>query len=265
MAALATVGCTSSTELAELQTQVEDVQLQMLELQKNGVTRDDLAAARNGLSEEIARVAEVDAALTAEVRRVSQQVEALETKLDEALFRLAQLAQQLSATGDELRTLRDAAEAARTRRSGSPSASDRGSGSDATRDPRAVYEEAYADYTAGNLDLAILGFRQYLEAYDDDGTGADLADNATYWLGESYYRQNRFVEAIEQFDQVLTRFPRSERGASALLKKGYAYLEQGQRAQGVVQLRRVVCDYQGTDEAELGAARLGELGEEAGC
>ncbi|MEL7060698.1 MAG: tol-pal system protein YbgF, partial [Acidobacteriota bacterium] len=133
--------------------------------------------------------------------------------------------------------------------------------SDVDDDPRTIYDRAYEDYGEGNLDLAILGFRQYLEMFPD----TEQSDNAAYWLGESYYRKNRFQQAIEEFDRVLTGYPGSDRAASSLLKKGYAYLEMGQRAQGLVQLQRVVCEFEGTDEALLASTRLGELGIDFEC
>ena len=106
-----------------------------------------------------------------------------------------------------------------------------------------------------------MGFRQFLEAQPS----SELTDNALYWLGECFYRQAKFNKAIEQFDQVLTRFPTGDRVASALLKKGYAYLEMGQKAQGIVQLQAVVCEHPGKDEAALARQRLQELGIDVDC
>ncbi len=107
----------------------------------------------------------------------------------------------------------------------------------------------------------MVGFRQFLELQPR----GDLTDNALYWLGECFYRQAKFTKAIEQFDQVLSRFPNGDRVASALLKRGYAYLEMGQKAQGVVQLQAVACEHRGKDEAELARKRLLELAIDVDC
>ena len=183
--------------------------------------------------------------------RDPQKIEQLEAKLEDTHFRLAQLSQQIAATNQELQAVRNAAEEARARTTAAPALVN-------PTDPRALYDTAYNDYLQGNYDLAVLGFHQYAETYRN----TELADNATYWLGECFYRQGKFQQAIEKFDEVLTRFERSERTPSALLKKGYAYFELGQRAQGVLHLQNVIREYQETDEAHLASQRLQEMGVE---
>ncbi len=104
--------------------------------------------------------------------------------------------------------------------------------------------------------MALRGFQQYLESFPS----TTLAANATYWIGECYYRQRRYRQAIEQYDAVLNRYPRSDKTASALLKKGYAHLELGERSQGVVQLQHVLRQFPTSDEANLARQRLREIG-----
>jgi hypothetical protein len=48
--------------------------------------------------------------------------------------------------------------------------------------------------------------------------------------------------------------------AGALLKKGYAYLELGERPQGVVQLQLVIREHPTSDEANIARDRLRTLG-----
>ena len=112
---------------------------------------------------------------------------------------------------------------------------------------------SYGDYLRGNYDLAVLGFRQYLDSFPN----TELADNATYWIGESYFSQRKFRH-------ILTAYPRSDKVASALLKKAYAFLELGDRSQGTGQLQTLIRQYPGTDEANLAKQRLDALGVDAG-
>jgi len=51
------------------------------------------------------------------------------------------------------------------------------------------------------------------------------ADNAQYWLGESYYVQGKYERALEAFQEVGERFPESDKVPDALLKQGFAYYE----------------------------------------
>ena len=50
-------------------------------------------------------------------------------------------------------------------------------------------------------------FGQFLVSFPD----SQLADNAQYWLAESYYVTDQFEEALSQFQVVLSQFPRSRR------------------------------------------------------
>ena len=253
LVAMSALACTSSTELETIQAQLSDIQLQVLQLQKQAPDKTEVAALEATLAGRIGELVRAEADTRTDLQALSAQIERLESKLEDTNFRLQQLAQQIAATNQELQAVRSATEKVRDRDPVRPQPV-------SPTDPRALYDTAYNDYLQGNYDLAILGFRQYLENF----RGTELADNATYWIGECFYRQGKFQKAIEQFDEVLLA-EGSDRIASALLKKGYAYLQLGQRAQGVVHLQTVLCEHAATDEAELARQRLQELGIDVDC
>ena len=119
-----------------------------------------------------------------------------------------------------------------------------------------MYDAAYNDYLKGNYDLAQRGFQEYVSNFP----GSELTDNAHYWMGETYYRRRQFRQAIDQFEVVLKQYPKGDKAAAALLKKGYSHLELGERSQGIVQLRQVIRQYPKSDEARLALQRLRDLG-----
>lgn len=248
-------GCTSSRELGEIKSQLSDIQLQVLQLQKDAPGKDQIAALETSITSRVDEILQSQAEVRTDLQRLSTRVGQLETKLEDTAFRLQQLFQQIAATNQELQAVRNAAEEARAsvtsarRQPVNPT------------DPQAVYDAAYNDYLQGHFDLAILGFQQYVETFAD----TELADNAAFWIGECFYRQGKYQQAIGQFDSVVTNYQASDRTASALLKKGYAYLQLGQRGQGVVQLQSVYCEHAGTDEAALAGQRLQELGIDVDC
>ena len=251
------LGCVSQTEIGSLHRKLEGLEVEILELRKSNATGAEVSAVGSAVATRLDQLSTAEQGLTSEITSLRSQVEQLEAKLEDTHFRLAQLLQQIAATQQELQTLRSTA-AAEPRKLSPP---DPLPAPRASSDPQLVYDTAYADYSRGNLDLAVVGFRQFLELQPR----GELTDNALYWLGECFYRQAKFDKAIEQFDQVLTRFPNGDRVASALLKKGYAYLEMGQKAQGIVQLQAVACEHVGKDEAELARKRLKELGIDVDC
>lgn len=249
--------CSSSSQLEGIERQLSDLQTRVLEIQQRAATRDGVTAAAEQTRAEIESLISAQADTSVALESLATRIEQLGAKLEDTQFRLAQLGQQIAATNQELLAMRRAAESPAPMAPPPPVVVEE---PDMT-DPQALYDGAYSDFQNGNLDLAILGFRRYVDAFAD----TELTDNAAFWIGESYYRQRKFQEAVEQFDEVITRFPGSDRVPSALLKKGYAQLELGMRAEGVVQLQVVIREYPGTDEAQLAQQRLDALGIDAGA
>lgn len=260
-AALLGGGCVSSTDIESLHGQVADVQRQVLQLQKYGSSKQEMEQLQASVSAEMQSLLKSEADMQVELAALSSQIAQLEGKLEDTVYSLNQLSQQIAATNQELKATRGSGRDLGTPPlAGEPTSAASSSGAAGTdSDPQTLYQTAYNDYLRGNYDLAILGFRQYLDRFPD----TELSDNATYWIGECHFSQGNQQQAIDEFDNVLNRYPRSDKLASALLKKGYAYLEIGQRAQGIVQLQHVMREYPGTDEANLARQRLVNLGVDA--
>lgn len=119
-----------------------------------------------------------------------------------------------------------------------------------------LYSNGLRDITSGKYDLARQEFQDYLKFYGD----TDLASNAQFYLGEIAYSQKQFQDAVSEYDKVLTVYPKSFKLAPALLKKGMALIELGQKTSGVRDLREVVRKYPGTEEERRARAKLKELG-----
>lgn len=93
------------------------------------------------------------------------------------------------------------------------------SGTPPVSDPMQLYQSAYLDYTKGNYDVAVMGFREYLKAFPD----AEFAGNAQYWIGESLYSLAKYEDAVAEFDRVIKNYPDSQKVPGAMLKKAYCY------------------------------------------
>jgi tol-pal system protein YbgF len=94
--------------------------------------------------------------------------------------------------------------------------------------PRRLFEEAYADYTAGQWALAISAFETYLKTYPR----SELADDAQYYIGESYAGDSKFREAATAYERVISDYPSSNMLPEAWYKVGISYerLKQPDRA-----------------------------------
>src|SRR5260370_3052281 len=98
-----------------------------------------------------------------------------------------------------------------------------------------LYSNGLRDITGGNYDLARKEFQDYLKYYGD----TDLASNAQFYLGEIAYSQKNYQLAVAEYEKVLNNYPKSFKLAPPRLKKGMAFIELGQKASGVRELREV--------------------------
>ena len=87
------------------------------------------------------------------------------------------------------------------------------------------YETAFALYRAGKYADAIDRFQAFLQTHPS----SEFADNALFWMGESYFKLNDFEQAAVAFDRVVKRFPNGNKVPDALYRQGVSLQEIGLR------------------------------------
>ncbi len=122
---------------------------------------------------------------------------------------------------------------------------------------RESYERTLTRFKEGDLDGARQGFAEFLVQHPH----SDLAPNARFWLGESYYGKKDYPRAIDAYDQVQLNHPASEKVPAALLKKGYAYLALKDRKRAASALKQVIDLYPKSPEANKAIDKLNQLKE----
>jgi tol-pal system protein YbgF len=123
------------------------------------------------------------------------------------------------------------------------------------RDPQVTYEGALILLRQGNFVEAANGFSTFLRMFSD----SPLAANAQYWLGECYYGQRRFQEAIDEFERVFAFYPSSNKVPASLLKIAYAHLELQQPTMARSVFQQLVRTYPQSPEAGKAHDRLQEV------
>lgn len=118
-----------------------------------------------------------------------------------------------------------------------------------------LYNNAYKDYIRGNYALAQEGFREFLINFPS----SDLADDAQYWIGESFYAQKNYPIAFEEFKILVTRYPDSQKVPAALLKIGYCSLGNNDRGNARKYLNLLIKKFPRSEEARLAKAKLEEM------
>ena len=119
-----------------------------------------------------------------------------------------------------------------------------------------LYSNGLRDLNGKKYDLAAQEFGDYLKYYGN----TDLASNAQFYLGEIFFAQQQYDQAIDAYGKVIDNFPKSFKLAPAHLKRALALIGLGEKTSGVSELRMVVKTYPGTDEERRAKAKLQELG-----
>jgi tol-pal system protein YbgF len=121
--------------------------------------------------------------------------------------------------------------------------------------PQALYDRAMQLFRAGDFPAARDGFTRYLGLYPK----TDLAKNVQFWLGECYFAEKKYDEAIVAYDKLVKEYPKSEKASSAWLKMGMAFLEKGDKDAGKIALRKVIRDYPQSNQAQIAQKKLSQI------
>ena len=243
-------------------------------VEQSGEAAGKLNATMSGLQKS---VQDVQANSGARLDTMSTQVQGLSDNLEEIKSRLGKLNQQIVDLQNTVQSLdaKISAGGGTAPSSTNPTATPTAGGSTtqpyggtapggslptnaATPAPSAdtLYSNALRDITSGKYDLARQEFQDYLKYYGD----TDLASNAQFYIGEIAYHQKNYQDAVDQYNRVLTNYPKSFKLADARYKKGLALIELGQKTAGVRELREVIKRFPGSDVDHRARAKLKELG-----
>ena len=127
-----------------------------------------------------------------------------------------------------------------------------------TAEGKAEYETALAILRDGRYADAALAFKQFLARHP----GSSMADNASYWLGETYYVTRDFDQSLATFTGLVTNHPQSPKVSDSRLKIGYIHYEKKDWKAARAELEAVVSNYPGTTAARLANDRLARLKKE---
>lgn len=122
------------------------------------------------------------------------------------------------------------------------------SGIDADR----LYNTAYLDFTRGNYQVAITGFRRFVKLFPS----SEMADNAQYWIGECFYSLGQLDSAGVEFQRVINEYPQGNKVPAALYKLGLVYQLQGKEGLAQKKFKEVVDKFPGTPEANLAQEKI---------
>nr|WP_319493645.1 tol-pal system protein YbgF [uncultured Desulfobacter sp.] len=139
---------------------------------------------------------------------------------------------------------------------GSGSPQDKDSGVNPVQDTEeGLYGNAKKLFDQGDLETSRIQFENFINKYPDSKN----ADNARFWIADSYYAEKWYEKAILEYQKVLDDYPNSNKNAAARLKQGYAFAALGEKANAKMMLEELIKRYPTSQEAKYAKEKLKNL------
>ncbi len=209
-----------ATQPAGDQQQEEDDLLKLLEGDKTN------QPAQNQEATGSAPAAEPSAQAQQRIRQLERQIQNLQRQVEQQKQTIARLNAQLLAKEEEIRQLKQ---------SGS-----RAGGMDMTMngDYESQYKQALDLFHNRRYREAIQLFQQLV----NQNPNHPLADNAQYWIGESYFALGQYQKAIVEFEKVFL-FDQSNKNDYAQYKLGLCYYLLGNKQRARAEFQKLIDRY----------------------
>ena len=247
MLAVMTAGCIPTQRDLRMERDLEEMKRRLASFERNAALQRQAAPGERRLDEVGRQVADLQAAvdtLRVDVQAVSGRMEDLTRQREETREEMALIRDDLSL---KVSSLEDRM-AGLTAGAISPAGTNTSASS-----PEALYEEGLALIRQqGNF----VDGRKRMSDFVQDHAAHPLAVNAMYWIGEAYYGEKKYENAILQFQDVIQKYPDNPKAPAAMLKQGLAFHALGDVKNAKVIMQKVMETYPKSAEAEKARERL---------
>ena len=118
-----------------------------------------------------------------------------------------------------------------------------------------AYAAAHELLKEGAYDKARVQFQDFLKNFP----GTEYSDSAQFWIGECYYIERNYEQAILEYDKVIKNYSNGGKAAPALLKQGLSFVNLGDQVSGRLILQKVIKNYPSTSHAKVARSKLLEM------
>ncbi len=118
-----------------------------------------------------------------------------------------------------------------------------------------IYKSAKQAFVQKDFETAREGFGQLLKRYPK----SSQADNAQFWIGETYYLEKWYEKAILEYQKVIEKYPKGNKVPASLLKQGFAFAGLGDKANTRLILTELIQKYPKSNEAKIAKQKLKRL------
>jgi len=117
------------------------------------------------------------------------------------------------------------------------------------------YDAAKRAFDRGDYSGARKGFQRLLTQFP----ASDNADNAQFWIGETFYREKWYEKAILEYQKVIEKYPKGNKVPASLLKQGLAFSNLRDKANARLILKELTKRFPKSHESGIAVKKLREL------
>ena len=237
----------------EGQLQAQEKRLSRLEARQRDLNRrfSELEKRLSALEKETGALSQRRADLLAEIQKTQAEIARLNGLLEELSYQQRQDQAAFSEfQGEVLKRLAALEKGKKVSAPPSPT------GKTSRPGQEELYRQGLAALKQKNYARARKLFRQYLELYPQ----GKYAPNAYFWIGETYYAQRRYEEAILEYQKVVDHYPKHYKVPAALLKQALSFLHLGDNEAARILFRKIVKEYPRSEQAPVARKYLKRLG-----
>ena len=252
-------GCASKGDLDYLRSDVEELKSRIFKTEGEmgnlrSETREGVEKNLKGLQNDMETVRKGSAELQATVENVKVDMQVVSGKLDDVSLAAKKPADDLSFLKEDVNRRFTSLEE-RLAKLEKNLDEQKKTTEAAPENPDTLYQKGLDTYKSGDFQKARDIFARFVEQYPTHG----MVSNARYWLGETYYSEKKYDQAILEFQEVIKNFPGKEKVPAAMLKQGMAFKELGDKKSARYLYTKLLNDYPASDEAKAAKEKLKAL------
>ncbi|HEY5521698.1 MAG TPA: tol-pal system protein YbgF [Desulfuromonadaceae bacterium] len=264
---LCLAGCASQGSLENVRDDIDTIKTRLFSMDRDLATvREEskvtVGAVEKGFKTDVSAVRKMSADIQAAIDSTKSEMQALNGKLDDTALAVKKPAEDLAQYRDDAdkriialeehilrqQTLLDSLS---KKMAEMPMAKKE----EAASTPDSLYLKGLDLLKAGDVVTAREQFTKFLE----QNPKHELAANAHYWIGETYYSEKNYESAILSYQDVIKNYPGKEKVVAAMLKQAMAFNEIKDAKSAKFVLKKLVEKFPKSDEAKKAKAMLKEI------
>jgi len=237
-------GTAKAWKISDLETEVAALKSRMGELeQREEKYRKEVEDVKKDSTDQVLQIRKDQADLKVEMDGMKQRLVQIEE-------RVKQLSEQMTELQNKVQAQAEAAAQQASQATAEPASETKESGQGAD-----IYNQALDNFNKKKYDIARAQFQAFLKTSPND----PYADNAQFWIGESYFQQKDYKRAIIEYDTVREKYPKGNKVPAALYKIGLCFDYLGKKPEAEAIYKELIESYPSAEEVSKAKAQLEKL------